>query len=122
VGAKSVKAFDDLTDKGIHRDPAFGFEFAERNVNRPLIRTDGTEAIGSEVGALADPHPGVTLQEENVAGEIVTAQELLLHELVLFRSQRAREGSVAARDIFAGEQVYQSRNLLGPSQVIQQTV
>jgi hypothetical protein len=45
LGAKSAKAFDDLTDKGIHRDVAFGFEFAERNVNRPLIRTDGTEAI-----------------------------------------------------------------------------
>jgi hypothetical protein len=119
---QSAKAFDESTDKGIHGDPAFGFELTERNVNRPLIRADGTQTIQSQIGALTDPHTGVTLQQQNVAGEIVAAQEFLLHELVLFRSQRAREGSLAARDIFAGQQVYQGGKLLGPSQVIQQTV
>jgi hypothetical protein len=46
----------------------------------------------------------VALQQQNVAGEIVAAQEFLLNELVLFRSQWAREGFLAARDIFASEQ------------------
>jgi hypothetical protein len=111
LGTQSAKTCDDLADKGIHGDPTFGFEFAERHVNSPLIRADRTQTVCSKVGAFPDPHTGVALQQQNVAGKIVAPQEFLLNELVLFRSQRAREGSVPARS----EQVYQGRHLLGPS-------
>ena len=37
-GTKESEALDEFTHKGIHGDHAFGFEFAERHMNRPLIR------------------------------------------------------------------------------------
>jgi len=38
-------------------------------------------------------------QQQDVAGEIVAAQEFRLNALVLFRGQRAREILISARDI-----------------------
>ena len=48
-----------LTDQGIHRNPAFCFEFAEGYMDGPLVRPDGAQAIHREVDALADAHAGM---------------------------------------------------------------
>jgi hypothetical protein len=64
----------------------------------------------------------VALQQQQVAGEIVAADEFLLNPLVLFRQQRAGECVLTARDVFAGEQTSQGGDLLSPSQFFQQAM
>jgi hypothetical protein len=64
----------------------------------------------------------VALQQQQVAGEVVAANQFLLNPLVLLRQQRAGERSLAARDVFAREQASQGGDLLSPSQFFQQAV
>ena len=122
LGTQRLHAFDNLTDKGIDRNQAFGFELAEGHVNGPLIRPERAQAVGCQIDALADSHPGVALQQQEVAREIVAAEEFLLNPLVLFRQQRAGELALPARGIFAGEQVRQGGDLTGEGHVFQQAV
>src|SRR5216684_1145979 len=62
---KEAQPLDELAYKRIHRDQAFGFQFAERHMNRPLIRASGTEAVRCEIDALADAHGCVAHQQED---------------------------------------------------------
>src|SRR5437870_1211257 len=77
-GTKESQALDQFTNKGIHGNHAFRLEFANRYVNRPLIRARGAETLKRQIGALADAHAGVANQQKGVAAQIVTAEELLL--------------------------------------------
>ena len=69
--------------EGIDGDHAFGFEFAEGDMNGPLIRAGGAQAVVGQIGALADAHAGVAEQQEDISAQIVAAKELLLEELIL---------------------------------------
>jgi hypothetical protein len=53
---------DEVTDKRVDGNHAFRLEFAERDMNRPLIRGDGVEAIKRQIGTFADAHAGVANQ------------------------------------------------------------
>src|SRR5260370_39601417 len=75
---KEAQPLDELAYKRIHRDQAFGFQFAERHMNRPLIRASGTEAVRCEIDALADAHGCVAHQQEDIRTQIVAAEELPL--------------------------------------------
>jgi len=116
------QAADNLTDKGIHRNQTFCFEFAEGHEDGPLVRPEEAQAIGRQVDALADAHASVALQQEQIAGKIVAAGKFLLNPLVLIRQQRTWECLLTARDVFAGEQTSQGGDLLSPSQFFQQAV
>src|SRR6266481_2728789 len=76
-GTKESEALDEFTNKGIHGDHTFCLQFAERHMNRPLIRTGGAEAIEGQIGAFADAHTSVANQQKGVTTEIVAAKELL---------------------------------------------
>jgi hypothetical protein len=58
-GMKELEASDESTNKGIHGDHTFCFEFAERHVNRPLIRTGRAKAAEGQIGTFTDAHAGV---------------------------------------------------------------
>jgi hypothetical protein len=77
-GAKESKALNEFTCGSIDGDHAFCFEFAEWNMNRPLIGPGGAQAIGGQIDTLTDAHAGVADQQKGIAAEIVTAKELLL--------------------------------------------
>src|SRR2546430_9725470 len=47
--------------------------FAERHMNRPLIRAGGAQAIDGEIGTFPDAHAGVAHQQEDIATQIVAA-------------------------------------------------
>lgn len=81
---KELEASDEITHKGIHRDHAFCFEFAERHVNRPLIRADRAKAVEGQIDTLTDAHAGVANQQKDVATQIVAAEEFLLQKFILF--------------------------------------
>src|ERR1035437_2915518 len=76
--AKESKSLDEFTRRSIDGDHAFGFELAERDMKRPMIRPGGAKAIGGQIGTLSDAHAGVADQQHGIATEIVTAKELLL--------------------------------------------
>ena len=69
---------NELTDKQVHRDHSLGLQLAERNVNRPSIRSDMVEAIIGKIGTFPDAHSGVAQQQEDVGRQIVAAEQFLL--------------------------------------------
>jgi hypothetical protein len=76
--AEEPQALDEITNKRIDGNHAFGFQFAERDMYSPLIRTRCTEAIKAEISALTDAHSGMANQEESIATPIVPSHKLLL--------------------------------------------
>ena len=74
---------DEFTHKGVHGDHALGFEFAERHVNRPLIRPGRAKAVVGQIGAFTNAHAGMADQEKDIATEIVATEEFLLQKFVL---------------------------------------
>src|SRR6266851_673003 len=48
---KESEALDEFAYKGVHGDHTFGFELAERHVNRPLSGPCRTKAVVGQIGA-----------------------------------------------------------------------
>ena len=107
--AEEAQAVNEFTNEGIDWDHAFGFELAERDMNGPLIRTGGAQAVIRQVSAFADAHAGVAEQQEDVSAQIVTAKALLLQELILLCGERPWQTLRRAGDIFAPQQVGEFR-------------
>ena len=85
---KEAQPLDEFGDERIHRDQSLGFQFSERNMDSPLIRTSGPEAVRCKIGALTDAHAGVAYQQESIRPQVVAAEELLLKQLILFGAKR----------------------------------
>jgi len=47
-------------------------------MNRPTVRAHIVEAIVCEIGTFPDAHPGMAQQQEDVGGQIITADQFLL--------------------------------------------
>jgi hypothetical protein len=76
-GTKELEASDEFPHKGIHGDHSFCLELAERDVNRPLIRAGGAQAVERQIGTFTDAHAGVANQQKGIATQIVAADVLL---------------------------------------------
>ena len=103
----------EITDEGIDGDHAFGLEFAEGDMNGPLVWTRGAQAVIGEIDAFADTHAGVAEQQEDISAEIVAAHELLLQELILLGGERSWQTLGRARNILAQQQVGQFGEMAG---------
>src|ERR1051325_10279108 len=77
------------------------------------------QAIGGEVGGLADAHAGVTQQQEHIGGEIITPKQFLLKGLILFGGKWAWQAHYAARDVSGSQETSQFGNLFCPSDFLQ---
>jgi hypothetical protein len=110
---------DEFTHKGIHGDHTFRFEFAERHVNGPLIRTGRTKAIEGQIGTFTDAHAGVANQQKGIGTQVVAAEEFLLQEFILFCRERTWKSLRAARNVLAADQMGEFRKLFGPSQLVE---
>src|SRR2546427_755789 len=110
---------DECTNKRIYRDHAFGLQFAERYVNRPLMGAGGVETTARQIHALTDAHAGVTDQQKSVTAQIVATEKLLLEELILLCGERAWEPAGATRNVLAADQMREFRQLFGPSQLME---
>ena len=117
--AEEAQAMDEITDEGIDGDHAFGFEFAEGDMNRPLVWPCGAQAVIGEVDAFADTHAGVAEQQEDISAKIVAAHELLLQELILLGGERSWQSLGRARNILAQQQVSQFSEMAGASQFME---
>jgi hypothetical protein len=114
-GTKECQALDKFPDKGIDGDHTFGFELAERHMNRPLIRTGGTKAVAGQIGALADAHAGVANQQKNIAPQIIAVKELLLEELILLGGERPWKPLRWTWNVLAANQTSEFSQRFGPS-------
>ena len=117
--AEEAQAVYKITDEGIDGDHAFGLEFAEGDMNRPLVWPRGAQTVVGEIGAFADTHAGVAEQEEDISAEIVAAHELLLEELILLGGERSWQGVGRAWDILAQQEVSQFSEMAGASQLME---
>jgi len=115
---KELEAPDEFTHKGIHGDHTFCFEFAERNVNRPLIRADGAKAVEGQIGTFPDAHASVANQQKGIATQIIAQAEFLLQEFILFCREWAWKSLREARNILAADQMSEFRKLFGPNQFV----
>jgi len=68
-----------FANEQIHRDHAFSLQLSERNVNGPPIRAGIMEAIKGKINAFPDAHSGVAHQQQDVGGQVITAEQLLLN-------------------------------------------
>src|SRR5437899_1640658 len=90
-------------------------------MERPLSGRERAQAIEGEVDTLADADTGVADEQKNVAGHIVAAQELLLYEAILFRSQWTRKPGIGLRHVIGMEKTDQGGKFVEPRQLLQQT-
>ena len=118
-GAEEAQSMNEITDESINRNHAFRFEFAQRYVDRPLVRAYGVQAVIREVNTLADAHAGMAQQQEDICGKIVAAHQLLLQELILLCGKRTRQALRCARNIFAPYHVSKFSKLVRPGQLVQ---
>ena len=118
-GAEEAQTLDEIAAEGIDGDHAFGLEFAEGNMDGPLVRPRGAQTVIGEIDALADAHAGRAHQEEDISSEIVSAHELLLEELILLGSERSWQSVGRARDILAQQQVGQFSAMAGACQLME---
>jgi len=118
-GAEEAQTLDEIAAEGIDGDHAFGLEFAEGNMDGPLVRPRGAQTVIRQVDALADAHARRAEQEEDISAEIVAAHELLLEELILLGGERSWQSVRRARDILAQQQVGQFSEMAGASQLME---
>jgi hypothetical protein len=109
----------EFTHRGINGDHAFGFELAERDMNRPLVGRGGAKAIVGQIGTLTNTHAGVAEQQKYVSAEIVAAQKLLLQGLILFCGERPWKSLRCARDVFATNEASKFKTLVRPCQFVE---
>jgi len=76
--SQGTNPFDQLTDHGIHGNPAFRFELAERHVEGPLVGAERAQTIEREIDTFADAHAGVTQKQQGVTKQIIAASKLVL--------------------------------------------
>ena len=80
---------------------------------------DIAKAIAGKVGTFTDAHTGMAQQQEDVGGQIVAAEQLLLDELILLCRQGARQALGRPRRVLATDQMRQLGKLCGPGKFLQ---
>src|SRR5262249_51378367 len=110
---------DEFTYEGVHGDHAFGFELAERHMNRPLIRSGRAKAVVGQIGAFTNAHAGVANQQKDIATEIIAAEEFLLQGVVLLGGEWAWTSLWATGNIPAADEMGEFGELFAPRQFVQ---
>src|SRR5258708_16387850 len=87
----------------------------------PLIRHERAQTVEREIDTFADAHASVTEKQQDITNEVIASQQLLLDQLMLLRSQRARQMVLLARYIVTTEQMGKGWELLGPGEFFQHT-
>src|SRR5258708_31236121 len=87
----------------------------------PLIRAERAQTVEREIDTFADAHASVTQKQQDITNEVIAPQQFLLDQLILLRSQRARQMVLLARYIVTTEQMGKGWDLLGPGEFFQHT-
>jgi hypothetical protein len=69
---------------------AFGVQFAERDVQCPLIWSYVPQAVQRQIDAFADTNSRGADDQESIRGQIIGSAQFLLQALILLRGKRSR--------------------------------
>jgi hypothetical protein len=117
--AEEAQAVNEVTAEDIDGNHALGLEFAEGDMDGPLVRPRRAQTVIGEVDAFADTHAGRAEQQEDISAEIVAAHELLLEELILLGGEGSWQRVRRAWDILAQQQVGQFSAMAGACQLME---
>jgi len=67
LGAEEAQTLDEITAERHRWGPCARLEFAEGNMDGPLVRSRGAQTVIGEIDALADAHAGRAEQEEDIS-------------------------------------------------------
>lgn len=76
--AQGNKAGHDLPHVLVGGNQTFGVQFADGNMNRPLVRSDFSQAVQSKVDTFSDADAGGPGEEEGITGQVVGPAQLPL--------------------------------------------
>jgi hypothetical protein len=77
------------------------------------------KAVDGQVDGLADTHAGMAKEQKDIGGQIIAAEQFLLHSFILFDRERAWQTFGATRSVFAMQQPGEFGNLCGPGEALQ---
>ena len=81
--SEEAKALDELTNKGVD-GTSVRFSACREEREWPTDPGPMVEAIEGQIDTFTDAHAGVAQQQENIAGQIIAAEQFLLDQLILF--------------------------------------
>jgi hypothetical protein len=86
---QSEDAIHDLSNVRVGRHQTFGVEFAEGDMQGPLVGTDLAQAVPRQIDALADADSGGAGEQQRVGRQVAGAAQFLLQELVVSWGKRS---------------------------------
>ena len=88
-GTQSEDAGHDLSNVCIGRHQAFGVQFAEGDMQRPLVGTDLPQAVQGQIDTFADADSSGAREQPRQGRQIAGATQFLLQELVVLWGKRS---------------------------------
>ena len=64
-------------------------QFAERDMQGPLVRSEGAQAVQRQINALPDANAGGANEQERIGRQVAGTPPLLLQELIVGRGKRS---------------------------------
>jgi len=117
--AQGKNASHDPSHVAIGRYQTFGLELTERDMQRPLIHSDLPQTVQREINALADADSGGASKQQRIGGQVVSAAQFLLQQLIVLERKRSWQVSGLGREVLAADEVWRKTMVVG-SQIVQQ--
>jgi len=103
----------------IDRHQTFGVEFAERDMQRPLVRPDLAETVQRQIDAFPDADSGDTSEEQRVGRQVIGAAQLVAEPLIVLRRERSGQILGQRREVLAADKFRLDGVAIG-SQIVEQ--
>ena len=117
---QSQDAGHDLSNGCVGRHPALGVQFADGDMQRPLVRTDLPQAVQRQIDTLADADSSGASEQQRMGRQVVSAAQFLLEKLIVLRRQRSGQIFWLRGKVLATNQAGLDGMSVG-GQVLQQT-
>jgi hypothetical protein len=86
-------------------DQAFGVQLAERDMQRPLIRSDLAQTVQREIAALTDADSSSASEQERIGRQVIGPAQFLLQQLIVLWRERSGQILGLWREILAADEI-----------------
>ena len=104
-GAQGKDTVHDSAPVFIDRHQTFGVEFAERDMQRPLVRPDLAQTVQRKIDAFPDADSGDTSEEQRVGRQVIGAAQFVAEQLVVLWRERSGQILGQRREVLAADEV-----------------
>ena len=80
-------------------------QLAQGNMERPLVRSDFSQAVEGQVDAFADTETGGADKQECIRSQVIGAPQLFLQELIFVEGKRPGQITTPGRQILATNEI-----------------